>query len=106
MIIWVFIKVEVSTDGGLAGHYWLRKAHKFPTLPPIGYELDYRHRTRETVILDRVLMTPESEALTAYQNAWFAFGVGELVLWESAGWEKLEMAPEDKAPRTKEAKGK
>jgi len=94
--VWVFIRVEVTTDGGLIGHYWLAKEFSFPTLPPIGLELDYRARTREIVIIDQLMLEPDSGQYKGYQTAWFSIGVGDLALWEHAGWMKVEMNDEDK----------
>lgn len=94
--VWVFLMVEVSTDGGLVGHYWLMKRHTFPTLPPIGYELDYRAQTRETVVLDRVLVDPAAEGeLRGFQDSWLSIGVGDLAMWEHAGWQKRQMTDAD-----------
>lgn len=97
----VYVRIELSTDGGLTGYYWIGKAHTFPHLPPIGYEIDYRHRSLDTVILDRVLQNPENPGqYAAYQNAWVAMTMGELCLWENAGWTKFDMRDEDKHERT------
>lgn len=93
--VWVFIKVEVTTDGGLIGHYWLAKLFSFPGLPPIGLELDYRSKTRETVMLDKLLYEPERNEYRGYQDAWFSISVGDLALWEHAGWQKMNMTDED-----------
>jgi len=93
--IWVFLQVEVATDGGLVGHYWLAKEHFLPSIPPTGFELDYRALTGETVILDRLLYEPGSNQYRAYQEAWLSIGVGELSLWESAGWKKFPMTDDD-----------
>ena len=95
ILVWVFLMVEVSTDGGLVGHYWLAKRHSFPTLPPIGYELDYRAQTRETVSLQRILMDPNSGEIRGFQDEWISIGVGDLAMWEHAGWSKTQMTDED-----------
>lgn len=93
--IWVFLMAEVATDGGLCGHYWLRKQHQFPTIPPLGYELDYRSRTKETVILDRILGDPETGDIRGFQSSWISIGVGDLALWEHAGWSKVQMTDDE-----------
>lgn len=93
--VWCFIKVEVATDGGLSGHFWLRKKHDFVQLPPIGFELDYRSLTGETVILSRIMLDPVSGVYSGYQDEWFSIGVGQLELWEHAGWQKLNMTDAD-----------
>jgi len=99
--IWIYIKVEVTTDGGLVGHYWLTRQFEFPTLPPIGLELDYRVRIRETVIIDRLMLEPGSGQYQGYQKSWFSIGVGDLALWEHAGWTKMDMSEEDKTDQSR-----
>jgi len=90
--IWVYIKVEVTTDGGLNGHYWLAKQHHVPFL---GVELDYRRWTRETVVVDRILQDPETGELRGFQEAWFSLGVGEMAIWEHCGWQRQNMTEEE-----------
>lgn len=97
--IWVYVKAEVVTDGGLSGCYWLAKQHTFPGLPPLGYELDYREFTRETVILDRILQHPGSGEFRAFQKGWVSLTLGDLALWQQSGWHKLDMSEEDKNDR-------
>lgn len=93
--VWIYLKVEVATDGGLAGNYWLMKPHEFFSLPPIGLELDYQSRVRETVVIDRLFLDPDNGMLRGLQQSWLSIGVGELVHWEAAGWEKRLMTEEE-----------
>ena len=103
--LWVYLKVEVTTDGGLCGCYWLAKEHAFYGLPPLGYELDYREFTRETVVIDRVLQHPGTGTYRAFQTGWLSMGLGDLALWQQSGWHKIEMSDEDKESDRKNVGG-
>lgn len=93
--LWVFFKIEVTTDSGLSGHYWMAKLHKFLVPPYVGLELDYRTTTGHTVKLERVLLNPETGEYQAIQDSWISIGAGELTLWEYHGWAKVEMHEDD-----------
>lgn len=88
--VWVFFPAEVTTESGLIGNYWLVKAHDIPAFPTVGLELDYRSYTGQTVRFDRVLYDPRLQVWSAYQDAWLSIGLGELSLWQGAGFEKQE----------------
>lgn len=92
--IWVYFKAETSTDGGMVGCFWLFRKETFEQIPPIGFEIDMRADTKCTVRLDQI-MRDGHNVYRAYQEAWHAFGYGELSIWEHCGWQKQQMSKDE-----------
>lgn len=96
--VWVFFRLEVTTESGMVGKYWMCKKHPFQYPPTVGLEIDYRTKTGNTVILERVLKDPETGQYQAIQESWISITVGELTLWEAQGWVRQDM-PEEEAKK-------